>query len=392
MRIMFIITIIAVLQLESVSSLSIHDRECERYLEKFGGPDFQDGATFSKVSLSGDVSFIAGTANAKIDISYFDFNLFNHPIYFGLVKEDGKTEDQVCLELKLWQYTSSTFDNPVQVTDLTITPSSNSEKRQRYYSFIIPQNEFKARLVETSNSDQFIYAGYYSIAFYAVGTDMLQETFFFKFSLSIDKATGAALESSFESLSNNYIFYHKSEDYSVEWCTDLSCTEFATPDLHLNDEFILRQIFADDYGSRLYLTNTQVWYTGNGLLKRASPIFIYNATPGQVIIKFKAEIAWREVTIKVMSTLSLLQAGRRKWDEQIEFIQLSGEAKQIECIKAEGSDECATCEQEFEANGFAHDGCERQQSSEQLGVVFWAIVLIVTIIFLNLSDIISYIL
>lgn len=52
--------------------------------------------------------------------------LFNDATYFGLVKEDGKTEDSTCLDLKLLKFTSINYGDPTQVTDLTLTSSSNS--------------------------------------------------------------------------------------------------------------------------------------------------------------------------------------------------------------------------------------------------------------------------
>jgi hypothetical protein len=39
--------------------------------------------------------------------------LYNDATYFGLVKEDGKTEDSTCLDLKLWKFTSSTYADPL---------------------------------------------------------------------------------------------------------------------------------------------------------------------------------------------------------------------------------------------------------------------------------------
>ncbi|CAK64605.1 unnamed protein product (macronuclear) [Paramecium tetraurelia] len=397
MKTKFIITIIAVLQLEIVSGLSINDPDCMKYLWKFGYFNYSEGLGPLKVAFTGDVSFITGTNNAKVSLRYSDADLFNDPIYFGLTKEDGKTEDQVCLDLKLWRYTSNKYSDPLKVTDLTIIPSNNSEKQWRYYSFIIPQNEFKIKLVETSNSDQFIYTGYYALTFYATGTDQLQYTFFFELSLSIDRTKGTAFESLFKPLSIFYQACHGrsdciQHDTQLKWCTDLKCTAYATPDLHFKDEFILQQVTTTPGIQGYYLTKTEVWYTGKGLLKKASPISINNKIRGQVIISLKAEIVWTEVTIKVISTLSILQSERKRVRGQTEFDKVSGESQQIECIKAQGSDTCVTCEQELEINGFAHDGCQLPQSQEQMGFIFWGIVLILIIIFLNLSEIKSYIL
>jgi hypothetical protein len=41
----------------------------------------------------------------------------------------------------------------------------------RYYSFTILGADLPKRMVETKNSENFIYKGYYAIAYYAAGTD-----------------------------------------------------------------------------------------------------------------------------------------------------------------------------------------------------------------------------
>ncbi|CAD8211799.1 unnamed protein product [Paramecium octaurelia] len=387
MKTISIIAIIVVLQLGQVSSLSFNDPECSaKYLNKFGTANNADGSGASKIAFTGDVSFVSGTANAKVNLRYSDVDLYNDPTYYGLVKEDGKSADQVCLDLKLWKYTSNSYSDPQQVTDLTITSSNNFSKQWRYYSFTIPGAELKTRLVETSNSNQFIYKGYYALAYYAAGTDQLQYTFFFEFSLTIDKSTGAALDTSFKPLSQQSTIgctttsgCKATADTTLKWCTDLKCTAFQTPDLHLNDQFVLQQVINTSGMNGFYLTGTEVWYTGNGLNKKASPTSINNATPGQVIIQLKAEIAWRAVTIKVTSILSTSAAGGRRMLVQTEFDPVSGETEEIKCIKDEGSDTCTTCEQECDVNGFAHDGCPSCSFSQQLAFVFLALLLVFTI-------------
>ncbi|CAD8211129.1 unnamed protein product [Paramecium octaurelia] len=83
------------------------------------------------------------------------------------------------------------------------------------------------------------------------------------------------------------------------------------PDLHLNDQFVLQQVVTTA-NMNYYLTGTEVWYTGNGLNKKATIVSVNNSVKGQVIIQLNAEIAWRSVTIKVTSTLSNTQTGARR--------------------------------------------------------------------------------
>lgn len=126
MKTIFIITILVVLGLSA--GLTVNDLGCNKYLEKFGTANNSDGSGASKIAFTGDVSFITGTANAKVNLRYSDVDLFNDPTYYGLVKEDGKTADTVCLELRLSKYTSNSYSDPSLVTDLVLTPSNNFSK------------------------------------------------------------------------------------------------------------------------------------------------------------------------------------------------------------------------------------------------------------------------
>ncbi|CAD8211117.1 unnamed protein product [Paramecium octaurelia] len=147
------------------------------------------------------------------------------------------------------------------------------------------------------------------------------------------------------------------------------------PDLHLNDQFVLQQVFTTT-GMNYYLTGTEVWYTGNGLNKKATIVSVNNSVKGQVIIQLKAEIAWRSVTIKVTSTLSTTQTGaRRLLTEQTTYDPVSGQTDTIECIKAEGAETCPNCEQQCNAQGFASDNCSACSSSSIITFAFMALLL-----------------
>lgn len=91
---------------------------------KFGTANNPDGSGATKLAFTGDVAFVNGT-DVKVNLRYSDVDLYNDATYFGLVKEDGKTDATTCLDLKLWKFTSNTYSDPVQVTDLPITSSNN---------------------------------------------------------------------------------------------------------------------------------------------------------------------------------------------------------------------------------------------------------------------------
>ncbi|CAD8196860.1 unnamed protein product [Paramecium octaurelia] len=357
----YIIIGLCILAIVTGERISINDQNCNKYLQKFGSANNPDGTGATKLAFTGDVAFITNSTSLKVNLRYSDVDLFNDPKYFGLVQEDGKTPETTCLDLKLWKFTSNTYSDPVQVTDLPITNSNNFQKQWRYYSFTIPGDQLASKLVLTQNSAQFIYKGYFAIAYYAAGTDQVQYTFYFEFSVTVEKASGASVETAFKPLSYSSTASctpsascNAKADTILKWCTDLTCTKFSTPDLHLNDQFVLQQIVITD-GMDYYLIGTEVWYTGNGLNKKATIISINNSKKGQVIIQLKAEIAWTGVIIKVTSTLSTTQ-GRRIL-VQTTFDTVSGETSEITCIKAEGAKTCPTCEQQKKANGYQSDNC-----------------------------------
>ena len=105
--------------------LDYNSANCNKYLNKFGTANNADGSGATKLAFTGDVSFVAGTTDVKVNLRYSDVDLFNDATYFGLVKEDGKADTTTCLDLKLWKFTSNTYSDPVQVTDLPITNSNN---------------------------------------------------------------------------------------------------------------------------------------------------------------------------------------------------------------------------------------------------------------------------
>jgi hypothetical protein len=104
------------------------------------------------------------------------------------------------LDLKLYKFTKSDYSDPVQVTDLPITNSSSFQNKWRYLSFTINGTDLPARTVQVSNSNNYVYTGYYAAAYYAAGTTQVQYTFYFSFTVTVNKSTGAAVDTAFHPL------------------------------------------------------------------------------------------------------------------------------------------------------------------------------------------------
>ncbi|CAD8195950.1 unnamed protein product [Paramecium pentaurelia] len=344
--------------------LDFNAPECNKYLEKFGTANNPDGTGASKIAFTGDVSFIAGTSNVKVNIRYSDVELFNDATYFGLVQQDGKTPEQTCLDMKLYKYTTETYSDKSEVTTLEITSSNNFQKQWRYYSFTIKGEELSTYLVQSSNSNQYIYDGYYAIAYYAAGTNEVQYTFFFSFQVTIDRQSGSSIDTSFKPLSARSTIEctldqcNAKPDTKINWCKDLSCSETTTPNLHLNDQFVLQQVITTKGMEGYYLIEPEVWYTGGGLNKKAQILSSNNNVKGQIILQLKAEIAWSKVVIKVQSLLSNTATGSRRLLAQTTYDTVAGKTDEITCIKVEGENRCATCSEQKTLNGYSSDSCK----------------------------------
>ncbi|CAD8105096.1 unnamed protein product [Paramecium primaurelia] len=372
MKTLIILTSLIASGLSQIVS-GINDLLCNKYLEKFGTANSPDGAEATKLAFTGDIAFVSESTDVKINLKYSNLDLINDDTNSSITQVDGKTTTTTpCFDLKLWKFTSNSYSDPVEVTDLPIT--SDFQKQWRYYSFNIPKADLEKRLLKTQNTNQFIYKGFYAIAYQAAGTDQVYYTSYFEFSVTVDKATGAAVDTSFKPLSQTATLGCTPNepciakvDNVLKWCTDLTCTSFATPDLHLNDQFFLQQVVTTP-GLDYYLTGIEVWYTGKGLNKKATITSVNNNTKGQAIIILKAEIVWNQVIFQVISTLSDNQAGGGRLLVQTTYDPVTGETDEITCIKAEGKETCPTCEEECSAQGFAHDGCAECPGGEDTDV------------------------
>lgn len=61
----------------------------------------------------------------NVTLRYSDVEFYNDEKFKGLVKEDGIPQTSTCLEMKLFKFTSNSYADPIQVTDLKISNSSS---------------------------------------------------------------------------------------------------------------------------------------------------------------------------------------------------------------------------------------------------------------------------
>lgn len=166
MKILTFITLgIVISGVLAVGSLDINSDDCNVYTGKFGTAK-SNGTGATKLSMSGEVSFTTGTADAVVKISYSDDTYYNQDKYFGLVTEDGQKSENTCLTLKLFKYTSDKYTDPVEVLDLPITSEKNDSTRWRTYTLNFKGGEMKARLIESETPTTYVYTGYYGLAYY----------------------------------------------------------------------------------------------------------------------------------------------------------------------------------------------------------------------------------
>lgn len=61
------------------------------------------------------------------------------------------------------------------------------------------------------------------------------------------------------------------------------------------------------------MTNTVVYYVGDGLNKVTVPVSVNNTVPGKTLLLLTADIAWSNVAIQVTSYISTTAAGGRRF-------------------------------------------------------------------------------
>ncbi|CAD8112503.1 unnamed protein product [Paramecium sonneborni] len=438
--------------------------DCNRYFKKFG---IEEATLFFK----GNVDVIQQSNQVQINLQYFD-DSFDDPKYFGLVEEDGKQLETVCLRLKIFQFTNQYHNSSIQIKDLKLESQSNPESKDRYYSFLIQESQLDSRLISYNETT---YQGFYSFIFESIDEQQKIYEYVFDFNITLNKTSDKSNNSkqirflltkeSSNTETQSQLFWcsniicstildktpiirlgdtltikqvvttsnmnntklikteawmenkeinktinilrvnntipgqviieFKAEIVSsqikimivsylegqthpnnqiintidtiirplnqldssqnetiLKWCTNLDCSQYlnAAPQLYLNDLYVLQLIVKSS--KSYYLNAPNVFYSGNGLNSQAQPISVNNQNPGQVIIQLKADIIWKQFTIRVDSFLSTEQNSVAPQDDVV-----SQKTEIIECIKPMVQETCASCEQECENNGFAHESC-----------------------------------
>ncbi|CAD8187225.1 unnamed protein product [Paramecium octaurelia] len=167
----FISILLCLLAFTAALRLDFNHQNCTLDLQKLGVTNNPEETTLSKNFFTGDAYVVED--NLKVYIRYPNAYFISSD-YFGLVQEDGRTAQTTCLDLKLLQFTSNSYCNPVQITDLPVRGhpyiSWFSFTIWSSYSFSIPVQHIRRRLIKTAFCGQSIYKGYYAIAFYAAGT------------------------------------------------------------------------------------------------------------------------------------------------------------------------------------------------------------------------------
>ncbi|CAD8149942.1 unnamed protein product [Paramecium pentaurelia] len=355
------------------SFIQCWDPQCNKYIEKFNKKPLMFGKIIVDLNQVPKVNVIIG---------YSDIDYFNDPDYFGLVNEDGNFSDSICFNLKIYKYTSNTYSDYLEITDLTILASNNSKKKQRYYSFTLEGEKLQQFMVKTSNSHQYIYRGFFAFVFSYRQSNNLQSINQFEIFFTINKSFTTLINQGFKSLYQINFFYNCDPlfcyffaEKEIKFCADIKCAEYINPDLHFNDKIILYQFYQSQNEKQIYLTHPQVWYVGEGLLEQAKIISFDNTQPGQIKIELKVGIVWNGLKIQVTSSLEQVIIDGELSDMPTP-IRVFGQTQQIYCIKAQGSESCATCDEQYLAQGYANNGCSLFGSKISMKFIILSIIIL----------------
>ncbi|CAD8204225.1 unnamed protein product [Paramecium pentaurelia] len=268
--------------------------DCNKYLSKFGTKE-------SPLAFSGDAIYFQEFNEVQINVKYTDI-LFDDPLYFGLVQEDGKQPETTCLKLKVLSFTDTHHQSSKQLSDLKITTSNNTINKWRQYQFKIPASELQSNIIDNN----IIYNGFYSFIMETKNQEAIKHEFNFDFTLTVNLPSQIQIDTSFKFQLKDQLTNINPPQSKLLWCSNITCQSVLneSPFIRLNDTFVIKQVIIDSGITNQYLNNTQVWYIGYGLNKKATPIQIINTTPGQVILELKAEIVWQKISINVTSSLS----------------------------------------------------------------------------------------
>ncbi|CAK58766.1 unnamed protein product (macronuclear) [Paramecium tetraurelia] len=269
---------------------------CNKYFSKFGTNE-------SHNIFSGDAVYIQESQEVQINVNYIDA-LFEDPIYFGLVVEDGKKPETTCLKLKVLYVSKVDHQSSYLISDLPIISSNNSINQSRQYSFKIPVSQLDQNLL--LNIINNVYEGCYSIIFESANQEAFQYEFIYNFTITATKDSQKLFDTSFKYKILAEQANSDAPQSELYWCGDFDCISKlnVTPSILINDTFFIKQVILDSEKSKQFLKNTEVWYSGNGFNQKQEPIKINNTIPGQVILQLEATIALSKLNIKVISALS----------------------------------------------------------------------------------------
>ncbi|CAK78801.1 unnamed protein product (macronuclear) [Paramecium tetraurelia] len=319
--------------------------------------------------FKGTTAYVDGTVDLNITITYTDPK-FTDTTLKGITKEEN-TES--CLSLKLYNYQDS--------SKLVRTQSSykinniNDGSSTRAYQFTIPSKDFVKQLQISDNGTSFIFHGYYSLDF-SIGSS-LQRVLYFDFLAGIERTSTNNLDTSFGSLSSKVQLdcqgsCQTTATSTLQFCADKACTQVTDKaDLYLNDEIWLKHTLTKSGTEVYYLTNPEIYFTGDKLFKKATIQQSKLNQQGYSLYLIKVEIAWRSVTIVAKATLSSTAGSTRILDEQSRLLQQNSQQTQgltseVDCVKDKDSNECIDCDESLPVDNYndpQEDGCPTGSNS-----------------------------
>ncbi|CAD8135228.1 unnamed protein product [Paramecium octaurelia] len=312
--------------------------------------------------FKGTTAYIDGTVDLNITITYTDPK-FTDTTLKGITKGEN-TES--CLSLKLYNYEDST--NLIRTESSYTINYINDGSSTRAYQFTIPSKDFVKQLILSDNGTSFVFHGYYSLDF-IIGSS-LQRVLYFDFLAGIDRTSTDNLDTSFGSLSQKVQLDCSGDcqatvTSSLQFCADEACTQVTDKaDLYLNDEIWLKHSLTKSGTEVYYLTNPEIYFTGDKLFKKATIQQSKLNQKGYALYLIKVEIAWRNVAIVAKATLSLTPT-LRILDEQSRLLQQTsqkaqGLTSQLDCVKDKDSDTCIECDESLPVDNYNEpqgDGC-----------------------------------
>ncbi|CAD8047215.1 unnamed protein product [Paramecium sonneborni] len=297
--------------------------------------------------FKGTTSYVDGTVDLNITITYTD-SKFNDVILKGITKGEN---EQSCLSLKLYKFQNNQY--LIREESSYKLNYINDGSSTRSFQFTIPSKDFVKELQLSEDGNKFQFHGYYSFDF-LIGTN-LQRVLYFDFIAGIEKTTTQNIDTNFGSLSQ-YLTLNCSGECittatsSLQFCSDQECTKTTDKaNLYLNDQIWLKHTLTKQGTEGFYLTNPEIYFTGDKLFKKATIKEKKLNQKGFALYLIKVEIAWTPVSISAKAILSstpgarILRESSRLLDETQS--QAVGVTSDIECVKNKDTNECIECDQ-----------------------------------------------